>query len=304
MSTVIYDTEHAIVVDVPAGVVTKQFVDGTGITVIDEVVISHFHRDHCGSLDVLLAPEYPVTVGRVWMADYPSRDTLHIERIKAAFSARRSQGRPVARGFPHSEAEPIRLTDGYAVEFVGPHHEERLTRPDGNPNSAVVRLSRDGRGLLLLPGDLTLDGLERIRRVDAARLAADWLVFPHHGGLISSPRRMAEAADAFLAAVDPKTVVLTYSRNDGELVPRHEVIAALRARYPDTKFVCTQLSTRCSTGLRSAEFHHPVSAGLRGGACCAGTIVLTAGDELAWASGDSHAEFVSSEVGDTRMCKG
>ncbi|HML63080.1 MAG TPA: ComEC family competence protein, partial [Solidesulfovibrio sp.] len=65
--------------------------------------------------------------------------------------------------------------------------------------SLVLRLTRNGRGLAVIPGDAERGVLSRLA-ASGAPLAADVLVLPHHGSITGLSRR-------FLAAVSPRAAI-------------------------------------------------------------------------------------------------
>ena len=110
---------------------------------------------------------------------------------------RQLAARPLARGDRLPLGDPA---EGLVLEVLHPPRtdEQRWT---GNDASLVLRLSRHGHGLLLLPGDAEKPTLRELL-ASGQDLRAEVLVAPHHGSAGSF-------LPAFYAAVRPREVLVS-----------------------------------------------------------------------------------------------
>ncbi len=89
-----------------------------------------------------------------------------------------------------------------------------------NDSSCVLRIS-SALGSALLPGDIEAVVEQRLVREQAAALAADVLVVPHHGSTTSS-------SPAFVAAVMPRIALLATGHGNRFGLPRAQVVQRYR----------------------------------------------------------------------------
>ena len=145
-----------------------------GIWRLDAVVLSHADIDHYNALPMLL-------------------ERFHIKRVVVTPSHFQGAGTALAApratidaaGVPiDSIAAGEHLWLGPGCEFVAIHPPPRGVTGNDNANSLVLRLSFQGR-TLLLPGDLEAAGLDRLFR--AVSLDCDLTMAPHHGSQLSRP---------------------------------------------------------------------------------------------------------------------
>ncbi len=120
-------------------------------------------------------------------------------------------------GIPHAAlaaGDRLDLGRGLILEVLHPGEGDDRS---GNNGSLVLRLTRDGRGLAVVPGDAERGVLTRLA-ASGAQLSAEVLVLPHHGSATALSRR-------FLAAVSP--VVAVASCGDVWAFPAAKVEALL-----------------------------------------------------------------------------
>ena len=160
-----------------------------GIWRLDAIVLSHPDIDHYNAVPMLL-------------------ERFHIKRVVITPSHFQGAGTALAAlratihwaGVPtHSMVAGEHLWLGPGYEFVAIHPPPRGVAGSDNANSLVLRLSFQGR-TLLLPGDLEAAGLERLFR--AVSLDCDLAMAPHHGSQLSRP------AD-FSAWAKPEWIVIS-----------------------------------------------------------------------------------------------
>ena len=112
----------------------------------------------------------------------------------------------------------IPLADGLALEVLAPPPG---VAPSGN-DGLVLRLTGNGRGLALLPGDAEGPYLRNLLR-SGADLSAEVLVLPHHG---SSGSLVSELYDA----VSPELAVASAGAHNAYRLPARAVREELARR--------------------------------------------------------------------------
>lgn len=155
------------------------------------VISSHPDLDHMGGLPYILRH---FRVERFYDNGRPADG-----KNAALWNDLRQQlaARPLARGDRLPLGDP---GDGLVLEVLHPPRTE-TDRWTGNDASLVLRLSRHGHGLLLLPGDAEKPALRELL-ASGQDLRADVLVAPHHGSAGSF-------LPAFYEAVQPREVLVS-----------------------------------------------------------------------------------------------
>jgi competence protein ComEC len=121
------------------------------------------------------------------------------------------------RAVPHGSlaaGDRLDLGHGLAVAVLHPGPQDDLS---GNNGSLILRLTWNGRGLAVIPGDAERPVLRRLAAADPD-LAADVLVLPHHGSATGLAKR-------FHTAVRPRIAIA--SCGDGGRYPSPKVVASL-----------------------------------------------------------------------------
>lgn len=156
---------------------------------LDAVVNSHPDLDHAGGLDYLLRA---FQVGALF---HNGRDATGERRIRWGEAWELVPNAALAAG------DTVLLGEGYGLEVLHPPRAdgEGGDGRTGNDASLVLRLTRDGEGLALFPGDAEPAALRRLLATGAP-LSARVLVAPHHG----SDRSFVPE---FYAAVRPELVL-------------------------------------------------------------------------------------------------
>ena len=80
------------------------------------------------------------------------------------------------------------------------HPGEHIEKRNENDMSLVLRISHQGQGLVLLPGDLEAEGISCLLKT-GEKLRADLLMVPHHGSRGSLSQALYEQVDPELAVV-------------------------------------------------------------------------------------------------------
>ncbi|EKO39720.1 MAG: ComEC/Rec2-related protein [Solidesulfovibrio magneticus str. Maddingley MBC34] len=123
--------------------------------------------------------------------------------------------------------DSLDLGGGLALDVLHPGPDADLSHNNG---SLILRLTRNGHGLALFPGDAEASVLRKLA-ASGQNLQADVLVLPHHGSSSSLSRR-------FYAAVAPKTAIA--SCGDTGHYPSAKVVEAL------ARWGCPVLATKSS----------------------------------------------------------
>lgn len=197
---------------------------------------------------------------------------------------------------------PYLAARGPGQRYQGPSGP-RLTT---NSVSAVIRISKGGRPVALLPGDLDDIGLDDLMR-HGVDVSAPVLVFPHHGGL--SGRRVDTTAFAtqLCATVKPSTVLLSIGRSGKYRRPRPEIVSTIRSYSSEIRIACTELSKQCANSLPRVNPPHLNAVFAKGREhrrCCAGSLVIELNKprEL-FPLYSEHQAFITSEA-PTALCQG
>jgi competence protein ComEC len=160
----------------------------------------------------------------------------------------------------------------------GPGSNDRSGRRiSTNSISSVIRiLNNDNVPLLLLPGDIDEIGLDDIIS-HGVNATSPIVVFPHHGGLPSSPEIVEEFTHRLFNLVTPSVVIFSIERGERYRNPRPEIITTLKNHFENVRIMCTQLSGHCATRLPIQSPVHLANVYAQGKQeckCCAGTIII------------------------------
>lgn len=179
---------------------------------IDVVVISHPHPDHYGGLSAILDQ---VTIGELWDNGQADAEDPEGTFAKLLNHVRRRGVRVLT---PKQLCEQSRSFASARVQVLWPcpGYQPAL---DVNDNSLVLRVTRD-QASYLFTGDIETSAETMLvsRHPD---LRAQVLKAAHHGSRTSSTQ-------AFIAAVKPRTAVISAGRFNRFGHPHPEVVARLR----------------------------------------------------------------------------
>lgn len=306
-STVIADgNQNIAVVDVGKQSALSRYLAEQQITRIKFVYISHADEDHIGGLVGLLG-SLQVSIDRVFLNSDAQKTSKVWDDLLYELSAAHRAGKLVF--VPSLTAgQDEHLSDRVTLEVLGPSPylaakgpgsvDRRGQRIRSNSVSAVIAISVDGQRLALLPADLDAVGLRDLLD-NEVELQAPILVYPHHGGLPGS-MEPSSFASILLPLVRPDRVIFSIGRGRYR-TPNPRTVDSIRAAFPDTRIICTQLSEHCSQVLpNSSTVTHLTSAFAQGrlrGACCAGTIVVPLDQSAALQPGHSaHVDFIRTHV--------
>ena len=140
--------------------------------------------------------------------------------------------------------------------------------------------------------DLDESGLEQIIG-EGLDIAAEVVVFPHHGG--SSGKNPARFARKICELARPDLVAFSIGRGKHN-TPRPDIVSTVKKVLPAVHVACTQLSTRCAVELpKAAQVHltEEVAQGRESNKCCAGTILINIGRTVERTpSAAAHSAFI------------
>jgi len=318
-SAVLVDDHGVVVIDAGPGSALLDFLTQEGISRIDVLLISHADKDHIEGVIGLLASE-EVSIGRIrlnsdalksselWsdlLFDLDRRERLGKVDVDATLNA--SHSGMFDQGSVHIEI----LAPSFYIAARGPGSHDRQGRVlTSNSISAVIRLVKNGRALVLLPGDIDEAGLANL--ISACQdtetpmdATAPIVVFPHHGGR-PGDADMASFAKKFCELVRPAVVIFSIGRGRYQ-TPQPDVVSAVREAVPNVRIACTQLSTHCAANAPSIEPQHLMPQFARGREerrCCAGTLIfdLTDSDNTLLPSNTEHQDFISL-FAPTALCR-
>jgi competence protein ComEC len=305
-ATIARSEDFAILIDAPSDPTLLFTVAELGIERFDYVVISHRDRDHVGGLPAVLSQQ-SFQVGEVFVhADATKNTQSHQSKalMAALADAKRSGRVRVSRDLDDAIGDGL-SGGSFTVEVLGPRFEDAMSGPGGttedgkrissNAASAIIRISCEGGGSILLPGDADRVSFEALEAT-GEDLTADILVFPHHGrnSTVGDEREFARWLSALIS---PSQVYFSVKRG---LIsrPSPEVVIGLREACPDAYIACTQLCAACAPAplneSRTASHLGSLpSSGAADRECCAGTLQIALGEpSLKRPSAEGHQRFI------------
>lgn len=164
---------------------------------LDLILVSHDDNDHAGG----------------------------VAAVKRAYAPTQTMG---SRSAPHADERVCEAGmhwqwDGVDLRVL---HPPRFFPYLKNDSSCVVRIEAHGKGLLLLPGDISSLIEQRLVREHADSLPAIAVVMPHHGSRSSS-------SEAFIDAVSPTVAMIGSGYLNRFDLPRPDVLDRYRQRAID-----------------------------------------------------------------------
>lgn len=307
--------DKVVVIDAGPGTTLLDFLKEQAIKDVAVVLISHADEDHIKGL-VSLFESQTVVVGLVrinsdGIKNSPTwNDLMYLldeanKAGKVRFEVGLTTNQTGDFDTGRIRIEILAPTPGLAAKGPGSHdHEGR--KLSSNSMSAVIRLLRQGRPLVLLPGDIDEVGLANVLEA-GTDISAEIAVFPHHGGGASGSN-LSEFASSFCKAAQPEKLVFSIGRGRYD-TPRPEVVAAAIGEIPKVRVLCTQLSEHCASQLPKKDPAHlssRVSKGKEFRRCCAGSISVTLAEKEPNVLPilDAHAQFIASAAPSALCMKG
>ena len=203
---VLIGANHVTVIDTGLEEHARELVDflkEQGVTKVDNLIITHFDKDHVGGADHLINA---FDIGTVYTT-YKSKDSDDIESYLAALSAK-GLSETVVTGEISFE------TDGVSYDIYPP--QSTAYEKDESNNSSLAIMVSVGDNNMLFAGDAEKDRIDELLSMDD--IQAEILKVPHHG------RYEKNTAD-FVKKVAPDYAVITSSIEEPE---DEEVMQILR----------------------------------------------------------------------------
>lgn len=304
--------DKVVVIDAGPGTTLLDFLEKEGIKEVGTVLISHADEDHIKGLVSLLESQTVtlqlVRINSDALKGSPTWNdlTFLLDEANKAGNLRFDVGLTTNQTGDFDTAaikiEILAPSPGLAAKGPGSHDHKRR-KLTSNSSSAVVRLLREGRPLLLLPGDIDGIGLANLLESNSD-ISAEIAVFPHHGGGPASTN-LSTFAKAFCTASKATKLIFSIGRGKYD-TPRPEIVAAVRSIGPQIRILCTQLSEHCasqSPGTDPVHLSDKVSKGREFRKCCAGTIslILAEKDTSILPILEAHMDFIARSA-PTALC--
>lgn len=302
---VLRDTNGIMVIDCAPGSPLLDTLYQLGINEIACVLISHADYDHIGGLTALLTSK-DVRVRSIYLNPDPLKGTDVWQDLRHAVKDSRARSATsVNLGLTTELSKKLNVGE-VEVEILAPNPEIAMSgvggkdlsgrRLDANSMSVVVGLIHSSYRAAVLAGDIDQVGLDNLLE-SSDDLAADILVFPHHGGSLGNPSG-SEFSQRLCSSVAPRMIVFSIGRGRFDN-PRREVIEGVRAAVPDVHILCTQLSQKCAAAVPDLVPAHLTALpakGKVGNGCCGGTVVVRLrGKEREYSpTKELHTGFVGS----------
>lgn len=307
--------DKVVVIDAGPGTTLLDFLKEEGIKEVAVVLISHADEDHIKGLVSLFESQTVVVrlvrINSDGIKNSPTwNDLMYLldeankaGRVRFEVGLTTNQTGDFDTG--RIRIEILAPTPGLAAKGPG-SHDHKGRKLSSNSMSAVIRLLRQGKPLVLLPGDIDEVGLENVLE-SGTDISAEIAVFPHHGGGASSGN-LSGFASSFCKASQPGKLLFSIGRGRYD-TPKPEVVAAALREIPKVRVLCTQLSEHCASQLPTSDPGHltsKVSKGKEFRRCCAGSISVSLTEKEANLLPilEAHAEFIGSAAPSALCMKG
>jgi beta-lactamase superfamily II metal-dependent hydrolase len=304
---ILQDVEGTVIIDCAYGDTLIETLRHLNISHVDRIIISHADEDHIKGFIDLLSDE-SITVGYIHINPDGSKKTRTWTNLRRLIEDSKRRNNTI-RDFIHADMTSYLDIGQIRIEVLAPSMDLvgqagglDLTQKTLNSNSvsAVIRLVYKSRGVALLAGDIDDTGLDNLIS-DNPNIAADVLVFPHHGGNASAAGRgNQEFTKRLCEQVNPMLILFSNGRTKHHN-PRKEIIETVLDTLPDVHILCTQLAKHCSSEILPITPTHLnvlPSKGREANHCCGGTVVIYLNDtETTYApSSNNHRQFVKDNV--------
>lgn len=308
---VIANGSRATMIDTGPGGPILEYLRTAGIKEIDTVILSHADQDHIAGLVAMLDAGFRVRQ-IVLNADSAKKSKLWKSLVYSLDAIKRT-GATTSIIEAIEEVKIQTVSERAYLEVLAPRlriaklgsgsDDLEGNALETNTMSVVVMIRVDNRPLLLFTGDIDATGCDHLFD-SGVSLEADYLVLPHHGGLMGSAVRTRAAIRDLCEKVSPKQIFISNGRSRYDN-PQRIVISEIRKILPTIPIACAQLSTRCSANGGPAEQSEvtPFSQGRSQGFSCAGSIRLTDSDGITSLRDNSaHAAYLDAHA-PTALCR-
>ena len=193
------DSGHVTMIDTATDAQSKRIIESLqskGIDKIDELIITHYDKDHVGGADKLIDA---FTVGKI----YTSYQVKSSDESEEFFS---SMKRKNLANFEVSEE--ISYTYGDITYTIYPPGSDSYSKDESNNSSLVMKISLGDKSMLFT-GDAEKARLKELLDMDkeSLDLKSDILKMPHHGKTEDNMKK-------FIKAVNPTYAVITSSEEE------------------------------------------------------------------------------------------
>ena len=171
-----------------------EFLNEQGVTRVDELIITHFDKDHVGGADHILTE---FEVGTVYTTYY-SKESDDISAYQEALAA---------AGLSETQVKELTTYEADGVTYaIYPPKATEYAENTSNNSSLVIKVSV-GDNSMLFAGDAEKERIEELLQTKG--LQATILKVPHHG-------RYNENSQALIDYVSPSYAIITSSNSEPE----------------------------------------------------------------------------------------
>lgn len=188
---------HTVVIDTATeeeGSRVVDFLEKSGIDRVDELIITHFDKDHVGGANAVIDA---FDIGEIYTT-YQSKDSDDIDEFYAAMN-RKGLTNQVIR-------EKLTFAASGVTYEIFPPEKESYDKDESNNSSLAIRASTANRSMLFT-GDAEKKRIKELVKTEG--IASDILKMPHHGGIEDNTEKL-------ITAVDPDYAVITSSADEPE----------------------------------------------------------------------------------------
>jgi beta-lactamase superfamily II metal-dependent hydrolase len=170
------------------------FLNEQGVTRIDEMIITHFDKDHVGGADHVLDNFEVGTVYTTYHSKVSDDITNYLIALKNA-------------GLQETEVSEVTSFHVGDISFtIYPPARKKYSEKTSNNSSIVIKVTL-GENSMLFAGDAEAERIEELLATED--LQSTILKVPHHG-------RYAENSAALIEYVNPEYAIITSSKSDPE----------------------------------------------------------------------------------------
>ncbi|WP_158589431.1 ComEC/Rec2 family competence protein [Butyrivibrio sp. CB08] len=193
---VLISDNHVTIIDTgldKKGEKLVKFLDEQGITRIDEMILTHFDKDHVGGADHVLENYEVGTVYTTYHSKESDDITEYLNALKAA-------------GMEETEVTETISYEADGISFtIYPPKARTYLEKESNNSSLAIKVTF-GENSMLFAGDAEYERLSELMSIDEIR-GCTILKVPHHG-------RFNDNSRAFIEYVNPEYAVITSSKAD------------------------------------------------------------------------------------------
>ena len=245
-STVLETSTGYAVFDAGQRTQLLDFLREKSISQIEYVVLSHADADHIGGLVAILS-DNTLIIDRVYLNSDSAKSTKIWNSLIYALNESKQSGR-LKQIIPQATTNlgnSLSFED-VGVDILAPKETLALNsrlisgkQLSANALSVVVRIVFDNDKAVLLAGDIDLIGFKEMLK-NPPILDAEYLVFPHHGGL-PDRQNVVEFVDILCSTISFKHAIFSIRQNEISF-PREEVLHAISKFDSNIRFITTQRS--------------------------------------------------------------